>query len=55
MLIFSIGLDEIRDTTDVSQLLIIVKTVDDQFSTKKELPDLVSLAIIAKGSEIYNP
>ncbi|KAJ8871536.1 hypothetical protein PR048_027859 [Dryococelus australis] len=51
---FSVVLDESTDITDVCQLLIFVKTVDEQFSIKEELLELVPLPISWKGSNIYS-
>jgi hypothetical protein len=47
---FSIALDESTDISDMSQLLFFVRTVDDTFSVKEELLDLVPLHTSAKGS-----
>ncbi|KAJ8881781.1 hypothetical protein PR048_018267 [Dryococelus australis] len=52
--IFSVALDESTDITNICQLLIFVKTVDEQFSIKEELLDLVLLPTSAKGSDIYS-
>lgn len=51
---FSIALDESTDITDVCQLLVFIRTVDNKFSIKEELLDLVPLPTSAKGSDIYN-
>ncbi|KAJ8889583.1 hypothetical protein PR048_009083 [Dryococelus australis] len=51
---FSVALDESADIIDVCQLLIFVKTVDEQFSVKEELLNLVQLHTSAKGSDIYS-
>ncbi|KAJ8880689.1 hypothetical protein PR048_017159 [Dryococelus australis] len=51
---FSVALDESTDITDVCQLLIFVKTVDERFSIKEELLDLVPLPTSVKCSYIYS-
>ncbi|KAJ8881122.1 hypothetical protein PR048_017595 [Dryococelus australis] len=51
---FSVTLDESTDITDVCQVLIFIKTVDEQISIKEELIDLVPLPTSAKGSDIYS-
>ncbi|KAJ8871396.1 hypothetical protein PR048_027713, partial [Dryococelus australis] len=51
---FSVALDESTDMTEVCQLIIIVKTVEEQLSIKEELFDLVPLPTSAKGSDIYS-
>jgi hypothetical protein len=45
---FSLYLDEITDQTDVTQLLIFVRTVQSEFSTR-ELLNLCSLKGTTKG------
>ncbi|KAJ8886214.1 hypothetical protein PR048_012423 [Dryococelus australis] len=51
---FSVALDKSTDVTDVSQLLIFVKTVYEQFSIKDELRDLIPLPTSTKGSDTYS-
>lgn len=50
---FSLCLDESTDQTDVSQLLIFVRTTFEDFSSKEELFDLCSLHGTTKGRDIY--
>lgn len=51
---FSLALDESTDVTDVSQLMIFVKTIDDSFNIREELLDLVPLDCSTKAVDIYN-
>jgi hypothetical protein len=46
-------LDDSTDQTDVSQLLIFVRAIQSDFSTHKELLNLVSLHGTTKGSNIF--
>jgi hypothetical protein len=50
---FSLCLDNSTDQTDVSQLLIFVRVIQSDFSTHKELLNLVSLRGTIKGSDIF--
>lgn len=50
---FSLCLDESTDITDVSQLLIFTRIVDDDFTVHEELLDLVPLLGTTKGSDIF--
>ncbi|XP_072389335.1 general transcription factor II-I repeat domain-containing protein 2A-like [Diabrotica undecimpunctata] len=50
---FSLCLDESTDQTDVSQLLIFVRTTFDDFTSKEELFDICSLYGTTKGKDIY--
>jgi hypothetical protein len=51
---FSLALDESTDVTDMSQLMIFVKTIDDLFTIHEELLDLVPLDCSTKSVDIYN-
>ncbi|XP_059570183.1 general transcription factor II-I repeat domain-containing protein 2B isoform X2 [Alligator mississippiensis] len=50
---FSLLLDESTDQTDMSQLLIFIRTVEEDFSAKEELLSLVSLHDTTKGADIF--
>ncbi|XP_072389291.1 general transcription factor II-I repeat domain-containing protein 2A-like [Diabrotica undecimpunctata] len=50
---FSLCLDESTDQTDVSQLLIFVRTTFDDFTSKEELFDMCPLYGTTKGKDIY--
>ncbi|XP_059573054.1 general transcription factor II-I repeat domain-containing protein 2A-like [Alligator mississippiensis] len=50
---FSLSLAEITDQTDTSQLLIFIRTVEEDFSVKEELLSLVSLHDTTKGTDIF--
>ncbi|XP_072398352.1 protein FAM200A-like [Diabrotica undecimpunctata] len=50
---FSLCLDESTDQTDVSQLLIFVRTTFDDFTSKEELFDICPLYGTTKGKDIY--
>ncbi|CAG9839153.1 unnamed protein product [Diabrotica balteata] len=50
---FSLCLDESTDQTDVSQLLIFMRTTFDDFTSKEELFDVCPLYGITKGKDIY--
>jgi hypothetical protein len=50
---FSLCLDDSTDQTDVSQLLIFVHAIQSDFSTHKELLNLVSLHGTTKESDIF--
>ena len=51
---FSLCLDESTDQSDVSQLLIFVRTTFEDFSSKEELFDVCSLQGTTKGRDIYD-
>ena len=51
---FSLAIDESTDVTDISQLMIFVKTIDDSFTIREELLDLVPLDCSTKAVDIYN-
>ncbi|XP_074033991.1 general transcription factor II-I repeat domain-containing protein 2B-like [Leptinotarsa decemlineata] len=50
---FSLCLDESTDQTDISQLLIFVRTTFDDFTSKEELFDICPLYGRTKGKDIY--
>ncbi|CAG9840700.1 unnamed protein product [Diabrotica balteata] len=50
---FSLCLDQSTDQTDVSQLLIFVRTTFDDFTSKEELFDICPLYGTTKGKDIY--
>lgn len=50
---FSLALDDSTDITDVSQLLLFVKTTDSTFAVDEELLDIVPLNFQIKASDIY--
>jgi hypothetical protein len=50
---FSLRLDDSTDQTNVSQLLIFVRAIQSDFSTHKELLNLVSLHGTTKGSDTF--
>ncbi|XP_074032206.1 general transcription factor II-I repeat domain-containing protein 2B-like [Leptinotarsa decemlineata] len=50
---FSLCLDESTDQTDISQLLIFVRTTFDDFTSKEELFDICPLYGTTKGKDIY--
>ena len=49
---FSLCLDESTDQSDVSQLLIFVRTTFEDFSSKEELFDVCSLQGTTKGRDM---
>ncbi|CAH2326306.1 general transcription factor II-I repeat domain-containing 2-like [Pelobates cultripes] len=51
---FSVALDENTDITGISQLIIFIRTVDDNFETSEELLKLTSLQGTRKEDDIYN-
>ncbi|CAJ1066359.1 zinc finger BED domain-containing protein 5-like [Xyrichtys novacula] len=51
---FSLALDESTDVTDVSQLLIFARTVNNSFEVHEELLRMVSLHDTTKGTDIFN-
>jgi len=51
---FSICLDESTNTTDVSQLLVFIRAVHEDFSVKKEMLSLYSLRGTTKGKDIFD-
>jgi hypothetical protein len=50
---FSLCLDEITDQTDITQLLIFVRTVQSEFSAQEELLNLCSFKGTTIGIDIY--
>lgn len=50
---FSLCLDESTDQSDVSQLLIFVRTTFEDFTSKEELFDICPLHGTTKGKDIY--
>lgn len=50
---YSLALDETTDNTDVAQLLIFIRLVDNEFNVEEELLSLLSLHNTAKGVDIY--
>lgn len=51
---FSLALDESTDVTDVSQLMVFARTIDNAFDVHEELLKLASLHDTTKGSDIFN-
>lgn len=51
---FSICIDESTDISDVNQLIIYVKTVDENFDTKVDLLSVVSMHGHVTGNILYN-
>ncbi|XP_031746573.1 general transcription factor II-I repeat domain-containing protein 2B-like [Xenopus tropicalis] len=51
---FSIALDESTDITDTCQLVIFVRSVDQEFHISEELLEIVPLHGSTKGEDIYN-
>lgn len=50
---FSLCLDESTDSTDISQLLIFVRTIQEDFTINEELLSLESLHDTTKDSDIF--
>ncbi|XP_050059755.1 general transcription factor II-I repeat domain-containing protein 2-like [Aphis gossypii] len=50
---FSLCLDESTDQSDVSQLLIFVRTTFEDFTSKEELIDICPLYGTTKGKDVY--
>lgn len=50
---YSLALDETTDNTDVAQLLIFIRLVDNQFNVEEELLSLMSLHNTTKGVDVY--
>lgn len=50
---YSLALDETTDNTDVAQLLIFIRLVDNEFNVEEELLSLMSLHNTTKGVDIY--
>ncbi|XP_076825093.1 protein FAM200A-like [Clavelina lepadiformis] len=50
---FSIALDESTDVSDISQLLIFARIVDEDFLVHEELLEIHPLSGGTKGSDIY--
>ena len=51
---FSLALDESIDVCDTNQLLIFIRTIDNNFTIHEELLQAVPLQGTAKGSDIYS-
>ena len=51
---FSFALDESTDVMDVSQLLILIRTIDSSYEVHEELLKLVSLHDTTTGTDIFN-
>jgi len=51
---FSICLDESTDQTDVSQLLIFIRSVQEDFSVHEELLNVCSFHGTSKGKDVYD-
>uniref|UniRef100_A0A8C5R3N4 SPIN-DOC-like zinc-finger domain-containing protein n=1 Tax=Leptobrachium leishanense TaxID=445787 RepID=A0A8C5R3N4_9ANUR len=51
---FSVALDENTDITGISQLIIFIRTVDDQFETSEELLKLKSFQGTRNEDEVYH-
>ena len=50
---FSLALDESTDVSDISQLLIFARTIDEDFVVHEELVKMQSLNNGTRGSDIY--
>lgn len=50
---FSLCLDESTDQADVSQLLIFVRTIQEDFTVNEELLNLIALHGTTKGTDIF--
>lgn len=51
---FSLQLDESTDVTDTAQLLVFIRMVFEDFSTKEELMGMISLKERTRGLDIFN-
>ncbi|KAM3867728.1 general transcription factor II-I repeat domain-containing protein 2-like [Diretmus argenteus] len=51
---YSLALDESTDITDVSQLLIYVRTINSAFDSHEELMKLIPLHGTTKGADVFN-
>ena len=51
---YSLALDESTDVCEVSQLLIFILTIDEEFTINEELFQTIPLHGTTKGSDIYN-
>ncbi|CAH1978758.1 unnamed protein product [Acanthoscelides obtectus] len=50
---FSLCLDESTDLSDISQLVIFIRTIQDDFSVAEEMLDLIPLHGTTKGTDIF--
>ncbi|CAH2003664.1 unnamed protein product [Acanthoscelides obtectus] len=50
---FSLCLDESTDLFDISQLVIFIRTIQDDFSVAEEMLDLIPLHGTTKGTDIF--
>ena len=50
---FSLALDEITDISDTNELLILIRTVDNNFTVQEELVEVCSLNENTTGSNNY--
>lgn len=50
---FSLCLDESTDLSDISQLIIFVRTIQEDFSVAEEMLDLIPLHGTTKGTDIF--
>ena len=50
---FSLALDESTDESDVSQLLICIRAVDNEFAITEEVFDVCALHGTTKGKDIF--
>ena len=51
---YSLALDESTEVCEVSQLLIFIRIIDEEFTINEELLQTISLYGTTKGSDIYN-
>lgn len=51
---FSLACDEITDSSDMAQLLIFLRGVDDEMNVTKELLGLQSLKDQTKGTDLFH-
>lgn len=52
---FSMALDESTDTTDISQLLIMIRTIDIEYNISEEMFHCVPMYGTTKGVDIHMP
>lgn len=50
---FSLCLDESTDLSDISQLVIFIRTIQNDFSVAEEMLDLIPLHGTTKGTDIF--
>ena len=50
---FSLALDESMDISDTSELLILIRTVDEKFTEQEQVVKVCSINEGTKGSNIY--